>query len=347
MPSKSPHPEEARRAVSKDGGGMREMPLFHSRPLGPSRITHLMDYLFIVAGLALLVLGGEGLVRGGVGVAQRLGLSKAFIGTVLLGFGTSMPEFVATFSAAASGADGIAFGNVVGSNVANILMILGLSALIFPLALPRRGVWRDAAFVMVSSLGIVLWIWLDGLPRWGGLVLAGAFAVYMVLAFRSSGDEVDETVTFAPLGRSLLFALGGIAVLVAGAQLLITGASDVARGLGVSEAVIGITIVGVGTSLPEAVSSVIASLKRENELAFANIIGSNVFNGLAILGVSALAFPLELGGGFGMVDGIVLLVATVAMFAFAMTRNVLSRWEGAVFLASYVGYLAWLVSGVV
>ena len=309
-----------------------------------------MSYLFIALGLILLVVGGEGLVRGGVGVAQRLGLSKAFIGTVLLGFGTSMPEFVATFSAAAQEADGIAFGNVVGSNVANILMILGLSAVIFPLALPKRGVWRDAAFVMASSLGILLWISLDGLPRWGGFVLVGLFALYMVLAFRDSGEDVANGVErgeHPALAKSLLFAGGGIAVLVGGAQLLITGASEVARGLGVSEAVIGITIVGVGTSLPEAVSSVIASFKRENELAFANIIGSNVFNGLAILGVSAAAFPLDFGGGFGAVDGWVLLVATVAMFAFAATRNVLSRAEGVVFVVAYVAYLGWLLSQVV
>ena len=305
-----------------------------------------MSYLFIAAGLALLVLGGEGLVRGGVGVARRLGLSKAFIGTVLLGFGTSMPEFVASFSAAAQGADGIAFGNVVGSNIANILMILGLSALVFPLVLPRRGVWRDAAFVMISSLGVLLWIALDGLPRLGGIALMAAFAGYMVLAFRDSSEEVDDALPAAPLGRSLLFAVGGIAVLVAGAQLLISGASDVARGLGVSEAVIGITIVGVGTSLPEAVSSILASFKRENELAFANIVGSNVFNGLGILGVSAAAFPLQFGGGFGWMDGGVLLAASIAMFAFALSRKVLSRWEGAVLAAAYVGYLAWLVMGV-
>ena len=311
-----------------------------------------MSILFVVAGLALLVAGGEGLVRGGVGIASRLGLSRAFIGTVVLGFGTSMPEFVASFSAAARGADGIAFGNVVGSNIANILMIAGACALIAPLALPRSGVRRDFAFVMLSSLGVLLWIALDGLPRWGGLALVAAFAAYMVLAFRESGDgpESDgaenDIATGPGVGAAALFAALGIAALVAGAELLIRGASDLARGFGVSEAVIGITIVGVGTSLPEAVSSVIASLKGENELAFANIVGSNVFNGLAILGLSASAFPLQFAGGFGWADGGVLLAATVGLFAFAMTRNRLSRLEGAAFLAAYAGYLGWLVAGV-
>ena len=300
-----------------------------------------MDAFLVAAGLALLVAGGEGLVRGGVALATRLGLSKAFIGTVLLGFGTSMPEFVATFLGAARGADGIAFGNVLGSNVANILMILGVSALIFPIALPRDGLRRDAVFVGLSTLGIMAWIALDGLPRWGGLALVAAFAAYMWLAVRGSGGEDAGA---APGGSPLLsiaIALGGIAALVAGAEFLIRGGSGLARGWGVSEAVIGILIVGVGTSLPEAVTSVIASLRRENALAFANIVGSNVFNGLAILGGTALVFPLDLAGAFTPADGAVLLAATVAMFALALSRGRVSRVEGALFLLGYAAYVVW------
>ena len=302
-----------------------------------------MSYILVIAGLALLVVGGEGIVRGSVGVAQRLGLSRAFIGTVLMGFGTSLPEFVASFGAAARGADGIAFGNVVGSNIANAMMILGAAALVYPLALPRTGVRRDALFVGLSTLGICLWVALDGLPRWGGAGLLAVFAVYMWLAWQGSGEDGDIVGEAPALARSLVFAAVGIALLVVGAELMIRGASALARGWGVSEALIGITIVGVGTSLPEAVASLVASVRRENALAFANIIGSNIFNGLAILGGTALAFPLSFGGDFSAVDAGVLVLATGLMFGLAATKNRLSRLEGALILGGYVVYLVWLV----
>ena len=305
-----------------------------------------MSLIFILAGLALLIAGGEGLVRGGVALATRLGLGKAFIGTVLLGFGTSMPEFLASFGAAARGADGLAFGNVLGSNVANILMILGLSSLIFPILLPadKAGLRRDLLFVGVSTLGILLWTALDGLPRWGGLALVVAFTWYMVGAFRSASEGGEEVATGTSTALGLLLAVGGVALMAGGAELLIRGATELALGFGVSPAVIGITIVGVGTSLPEAVASVIASLRRENALALGNIIGSNLFNGLAVLGITSVAFPLELAGGIAWSDAGTLLLATLALAAVAFTRPRISRPVGALFLLAYVIYLATLVA---
>ena len=311
----------------------------------------MLSLLLVIGGLALLVGGGELLIRGSVGVAARMGLSKALIGVTLLGFGTSMPEFVATFGAAARGADDIAFGNVVGSNIANILMILGASALILPIATRMKEIRRDSLFVMASSLGVLAWILLGGIPRLAALGLVAVFALYMVLAIRDDAalPADADPVEALPLGRGLVFALIGIVLLVAGAESLIRGASTLARGFGVSEALIGITIVGIGTSLPEATASILASLKGENDLAFANIVGSNVFNGLAILGVTGAAFPLAFdvgAAGFTVGDGVVLLVATVLMFYFAVTHLRVARWEGAVMLAGYVAYLAWLVARV-
>ena len=309
-----------------------------------------MNLLLVIGGLALLVGGGEILIRGSVGLAERFGLSRALIGVLLLGFGTSMPEFVATFGAAAQGADDIAFGNVVGSNIANILMILGICALILPIATQMKEVKRDSIFVMASSLACCLWIYLGGIPTWGAATLMLFFLAYLGISIREGRQDDDVLSDGQPVPAvwlSALLAVGGIVLLVIGADFLIRGASAIARGWGVSEALVGITVVGIGTSLPEATASIIASLKRENTLAFANIVGSNVFNGLAILGITGLVFPLQFdvsAAGFSLIDGIILILATAAMFIFAVTHRKVVRWEGAVMLLAYVIYLGWLIS---
>lgn len=309
-----------------------------------------MSILLVLVGLTLLVIGGDILVKGAVALATRLGMSKALIGVTLIGFGTSMPEFVATFGAAAKGSPDIAFGNVMGSNISNILMILGAAALISPIVTRMHGLARDAIFVSVGSLAALYWIYIGGIPVWGGLCLVAAFALYMVLTIRADVEDaidenaIDDIAKPLSLPLSLVFAIGGIIVLVLGAEALIRGASDIARGFGVSEAIIGITIVGIGTSLPEGVAAIIASLKGENDLAFANIIGSNIFNGLGILGVTALFHPMQFNaGGFSIWDGGVLVAATAAMFIFALTHKKVMRWEGAVLLLAYAAYLVWLV----
>lgn len=309
-----------------------------------------MSILFVLIGLTLLVIGGEILVKGSVALATRLGMSKALIGVTLIGFGTSMPEFVATFGAAAKGSPDIAFGNVMGSNISNILMILGAATLISPIVTRMQGLARDALFVSFGSLAALYWIYVGGISQIAGAILIVAFALYMTLTIRADLKADPETSavgdTLKPISvpLSLIYAIGGIVVLVLGAEALIRGASDIARGFGVSEAIIGITIVGIGTSLPEAVAAIIASLKGENELAFANIIGSNIFNGLGILGVTAAVYPMQFTvGGFTLLDGVILCAATAAMFIMASTQKKIVRWEGAVLLFAYVSYLFWLV----
>ena len=309
-----------------------------------------MSILLVLIGLSLLVFGGEILVRGAVALATRLGMSKALIGVTLVGFGTSMPEFVATFGAAAKGAPDIAFGNILGSNIANILMILGAATLIAPLAIRRHGLIRDTIFVSIGSLAAVYWIYAGGIPLWGGVSLVAVFLLYMAVTIRADfkipvndADKVDA-VSNTSIPLALFMAIGGIIVLIAGAESLIRGASSIARGFGVSEAIIGITIVGIGTSLPEAMASIMASLKRENDLAFANIIGSNIFNGLGILGITAIVHPLTFeADGFSIWDGVILCAATAAMFIFALTQKKIIRWEGALFLLAYLAYLGWLI----
>lgn len=310
-----------------------------------------MSLALVILGLILLVAGGEVLVRGAVAIASRLGMSKALIGVTLIGFGTSMPEFVATFGAAAKGSPDIAFGNVLGSNISNILMILGAATLISPIATRMHGLARDAIFVSFGSLAALYWIYTGGIPQIGGFILIATFILYMVLTVRADikeaidDSEMDDIKAPTSLALSLLFAIGGIVLLVAGAESLIRGASSIAQGLGVSEAIIGITIVGIGTSLPEATASIIASLKKENALAFANIVGSNIFNGLGILGVTAAVYPLSFEvGGFSMVDGFVLCAATAAMFIMALTQKKMMRWEGGVLLLAYAAYLGWLIA---
>lgn len=310
-----------------------------------------MSIFLVLIGLALLVFGGEILIRGAVALATRLGMSKALIGVTLVGFGTSMPEFVATFGAAAKDAPDIAFGNVLGSNISNILMILGAATLIAPIATRMHGLARDAIFVGMGSLAAAYWIYVGGISQLGGAALVLGFILYMAMTIRADlkatiDDSGMEGIT-KPLSVpiSLLLAFGGIIALMAGAESLIRGASSIARGFGVSEAIIGITIVGIGTSLPEAMASIMASIKRENDLAFANIVGSNIFNGLGILGVTALVYPLRFGaGGFSIWDGVVLCAATAAMFIFALTHRKIMRWEGALLLLAYIAYLGWLVA---
>lgn len=297
-----------------------------------------------------MVFGGDILVKGSVALATRLGMSKALIGVTLVGFGTSMPEFVATFGAAAKGSPDIAFGNVVGSNIANILLILGAATLIAPIVIRTKGLSRDAIFVSLGSLAALYWIHAGGISPLGGAALLATFALYMALTIRADlrgppeAPVVDDVLNPISVPMSLLYAIGGIVVLVLGAEALIRGASDIARGIGVSEAIIGITIVGAGTSFPELSASIIASFKGENELAFANIVGSNIFNGLAILGITALVHPMQFSiGGFSILDGVILCAATAAMFILALTHKKLKRWEGALLVFAYAAYLVWLV----
>jgi cation:H+ antiporter len=307
-----------------------------------------MTLAMLAAGLVLLVLGGELLVRGAVRSAAALGVSPLLIGLTLVGFGASTPELVTSVQAALVGSPGVAVGNVVGSNICNILLILGLAALIRPVVAEPRGFRRDGpvlAAATVIGLGVVLW---GEIGRLAGVVLVGLLVAYVVGAYlseRSAAREGDP-LPVAPRGLAvgLPMALAGLALVVVGADWLVDGAITLARGWGVSETLIGLTIVAVGTSLPELTASVIAAIRGQSDVAFGNIVGSNIYNILGILGVTALVKPLEVPQAIVAFDGWVMLAATAAMIAFAYSGALVTRREGGAMLAGYATYLGWLIA---
>ncbi len=308
-----------------------------------------MDFVLIGLGLVGLLLGGETLVRGAVGVATRLGLPPMVIGLTLVGFGTSTPELLTSVQAALAGAPGIALGNVVGSNTANILMILGIAALLVPVAVTPGTFRRDGAALAAATLLCVVATQTGTIGRvWGAMLLAGLVA-FLVVTLRSSRADPDAPAedlagARAPLWLSLALSVAGLVVTIVGAKLLVDGAVSVAREFGVSEALIGVTIVAVGTSLPELATTLVAARRGQNDVAFGNIIGSNIFNVLGILGITALVEPLAVAPEIAAFDVWVMAAATVALIAVAVTGWRITRGEGAALVAAYAAYLAWLAS---
>jgi cation:H+ antiporter len=315
-----------------------------------------MIYLELSAGLALLLVCGDLFVRGAVGVAERLKVSPLVIGLTLVGFGTSLPELVASLEAARLGSPGIAIGNVVGSNIANVLLILGLSALIVPIAV-GAGTFRLNGPVLVgASLLAVLVFFLGEVGRGWGLFFVVLLLAYTLTAYwrgrRGLGDDAmnhlaseveDLPPRRAPLAMYLALTLLGLVGIVVGANLLVEGAVALARRVGISETVIGLTIVAVGTSLPELATSVAAALRRHGDVALGNVIGSNIFNLLGILGVTALYRPIAVPDEILHLDSWVMLAATALLILFSMTRAKIERWEGGVLLCGYLAYLAVLL----
>jgi cation:H+ antiporter len=315
-----------------------------------------MVYAQVLAGLLLLLVGGDIFVRGAVGIARRLAISPLLIGLTLVGFGTSLPELVASLEAARVGSPGVAVGNVVGSNIANILLILGLSALIAPIAVAPGSLRRDGPVLIATGLLTIGICWLGRIDRWWGLLLLVLLLAYMAHAYlserrhqdaqtrlhRAEADEV-KPLAVAPWPM-LALTLSGLAGIVLGAGLLVDGAIALARAFAVSETVIGLTIVAIGTSLPELATSVIAALRRHGDVALGNVVGSNIFNLLGILGATALFRPIPVPAQIAQFDNWVMLAATVLFIVFAATKSTLERWEGGVLLAAYAAYVALLLA---
>lgn len=311
-----------------------------------------MVYLELLGGLLLLLGGGELLVRGGVATASRLGVSPLLIGLTLVGFGTSTPELVASLEAALIGAPGIAVGNVVGSNIANILLVLGLSAVILPMATTRGAFRRDGAMLLIAAVVMTAAALLGTIGRLAGAVFLALLLAYTLVTYfterrthdaaaRMHEAEASEVMQRAPVSLpiSLGMAVAGIVGVIIGASLLVEAAVVLARALGLSEAVIGLTLVAVGTSLPEMATSVMAALRRHSDVAFGNVVGSNIYNVLGIMGVTALATPVEMPAQILAFDLWVMLAVSVLLVIFAGTGLRLVRWEGGVFLLLYGTYL--------
>ena len=318
-------------------------------------------WLPLIGGLILLIAGGELLVRGAVQVATVLGVSPLVIGLTLVGFGTSTPELVTSVQAALTGAPGIAYGNIVGSNIANILLIVGGAALLSPMLIASSALKRDGVVMLAVAIVFSAVAFIMPMGRSIGAAFVFALFVYIYIAFRQErsttstdhGAVYDKSLALqetdvavaphAPAGKSLtvsiLLALGGLVLVVIGGRLLVEGAVSLARGFGISETVIGLTIVAVGTSLPEFVTSLVAGLRKQGDVAFGNIVGSNIYNILAIGGFTALIAPGAVPVEIVSFDNLVMIGVSLALVAFAWTGLRIARWEGAALLAGYLVYV--------
>jgi cation:H+ antiporter len=301
----------------------------------------MMTYLLFALGLVALFFGGEYLVRGATAIAKHFRLSPMVIGLTIVGFGTSAPEMLVSVQAAMAGQPAIAIGNVLGSNIANILLILGISALIAPLIIPVRKLWRDLGFMLLATA--VIWVMLlDGdVTRLDGALLIGGLLIFLIVAFTTGKVEPEEAnAGDITQWKAWAMTLGGLVVLVIGARLLVDSSTELARAFGISEAVIGLTIVAVGTSLPELATSVIAAIRKQTEIAVGNIVGSNIFNIFGILGTTALIAPIPADPRFASVDMPWVAGAAIGLTVLAFILGGLPRIAGAVLLAAYAGYVA-------
>lgn len=315
----------------------------------------MIDVLMILCGLVLLFLGGEGLIKGAVSLARNFGLSKLLVSAVVVGFGTSMPEMTVSVGAALKGASDIAVGNVVGSNIANILLIVGVAAILCPILIPVAAVKRDT-FVMLGASLALCGLAITGMIGFlAGFLMFAALIGYIVWSYKQ--DKKNGAETAAHIEEDLegeqqlkpakagVFALAGLGLLVAGAYILVEGAVAIARDFGLSEAVIGLTIVAVGTSLPELATAFVAAYRKHSDVIIGNIVGSNIFNILAILGITAMISPVPVGDQIASTDVWIMLGVAVFLSIYLLRGLTIGRISGSVMLLAYCGYTAWLYMG--
>jgi cation:H+ antiporter len=323
-----------------------------------------MTYILVLGGLALLFVGAEALIRGSVSIARKLNVSELVIGLTLVGFGTSMPELLTSLRAISEGSVGLAVGNIVGSSIANIFLVLGLAVLVAPITVRRNTLVRDGVVLIATTLLMCALLWFDAFGRMTGTVLLAlliAYLAYSLTLGAARAERADETAGESSevadarygLGVGLVLVIAGIAALVFGSGLVVSGAGALARAMGVSEVVIGLTVVSAGTCLPELVTALTAAFRNRGSAALGAIMGSNIFNVLGVLGLTALVHPftvrgdlsaIALAGGepvsmVSFVDTGALVLSAALLVLFAMTGRKIARWEGAVLLLGYVVYL--------
>lgn len=311
-------------------------------------MTH--DLLIAAAGLLALFAGGEILLRGAVGIARRLQISELLLGLTVVGFGTSMPELLVSLQASLAGEPEIALGNVVGSNIANILLIGGIAGLIYPASNWDVSIRRDAA-VMVGASLLLLALSHGGLiGRPAALFFIAALTAYLVWSYRMSREAGGDEETAQPgsarpgLAMPLLQSAGGLVLLYLGADWLIRGAVNIATGLGISQAVIGLTLVAVGTSLPELATTIAAALRRKSDIALGNLVGSNIFNILAILGVTGLITPIPVADRFSGIDIPVMLGVAILFALLLFLARRMGRIWSLLLLGGYAAYIGLLAT---
>jgi len=314
------------------------------------------DIVLLLVGLALVTLGSDWLVDGASGIARRAGVTEFVIGMTVVGFGTSMPELVSSLFSALEGHGDMAIGNVTGSNICNVLLILGVTGMIAPLTYSKNNVRRDIpiciAATVLLSLMIVKWNpagELVGVSRADGVVLLVLFALFMVYSFKTGKEETDAKKesdgTPMPVWKSVLLTVLGIAGLIVGGRLFVDNTVNIAHALHVSDAFIAVTMMAFGTSVPELATCIVAAAKKKNDLALGNIIGSCIFNILLIIGVSATASPLAVNS-LTRIDLALFVCSALLLLtaAWCFKKRVLDRADAAIYLLAYVGYVVWLFS---
>lgn len=303
----------------------------------------------MIAGIALVLWGADRLTDGAVAIAERMHISQMVIGLTIVAMGTSMPEFFVSFMSALKDTPDMAVGNVVGSNIFNALLIVGCAAMVMPMNILPSTVKKDIPFAMVASVALLL-MCLDGnISRIDAVVLLVLFVAFMYFTLKGA-KENEQTMqqTSAKGGKpfmSVVWIVVGLVCLVFGSNLFVDAATDIARQLGVSDAVIGLTIIAGGTSFPELATSVVSARKGQSGIAIGNVLGSNVFNILLILGVTGVMSPMTLQG-ITTVDLTMLVVSMVMLWLFSFTKYTLARWEGALLTIVFIGYISYLVMGV-
>ena len=311
-------------------------------------VTMLLQIISILGGIIAVLWGADRLTEGAVAVAERFKVPQLIIGLTIVAIGTSMPEFTVSLLAAIKGTPDLAVGNVVGSNIFNALGIVGITAMIAPMTILPVTVRKDLPFALVASFMLVVLALNSEISRFDSFVMFALFVIFMVLTLRGAkeepGGETDmPAASPMPMWKALLFLGLGLAGLIVGSNFFVEGASAVAASLGVSQAVIGLTIVAIGTSLPELATSVVAARKGNSGIAIGNVIGSNVFNILFILGLTGLISPMQIAG-ITKIDFALLIGSMMVLWLFSYTKLNIARWEGGVLLDIFVGYLTWLVS---
>ena len=303
----------------------------------------IFDILFIVLGVALVLYGADKLTEGASALARKMNVPEIIIGLTIVAAGTSAPELFVSLVSALNDTPDMAVGNVVGSNTMNCMLIVGCAAMVAPMIISPSTVKKDIPFSVLASVLLILVAFDRFVSRLDGIILLIGFAVFMTYTLMQVKKGSSETVKeSSPVWKNILYLVFGLAGLVIGSNLFVDSASDVALTLGISEGVVGLTIVAGGTSLPELATSVVAARKGQSAISIGNVIGSNVFNILLILGLTSTISPMEIEG-ITTIDMAVMLLSVILVWLFSRTRYTVERWEGAVLVLGYLAYLAWML----
>ena len=309
----------------------------------------ILQIVLIAVSIFVVIKGADALTSGGVSLARRMNIPQIVIGLTIVAMGTSMPEFCVSFVSALKGTPDLAVGNIVGSNIFNSLFIVGCAALVAPMTILHSTVRRDIPFALVSSVMLLMMCLDSTISRLDAAILFLFFVVFMVITVRGArqGGDAEEAQQAEEKPKSPAWAAAmivvGLALLIGGSNVFVDNASALASSLGVSDAVIGLTIVACGTSLPELATSVVSARRGQSGIAIGNVLGSNVFNILMILGITGIIQPMQISG-ITSVDLSMLVASMILLWLFSYTKYTLSRWEGAVLVAVFLGYISWLVA---